>query len=112
MFAKEFHRVALIAGNARAHPHNVHVFWHEHVGRTKESLASGAVQEQFAETQMEDLIQPTFRAAFERSGPEHNGESAIEFGRESRKMMPLRLRRERRRLHPGERGRGRMTLQE
>jgi len=44
---------------------------------------------------MEDLIQPTLRAAFERSGPEHNGESAIEFGRESREMMPLRLRRER-----------------
>jgi hypothetical protein len=72
---------------------------HEDIDGAGQAFARGGVQEQFAEVEMKPVIHPAGGATFKRDGPLDNGETAIELGVEPGKMMPLRLRRERRGLH-------------
>jgi hypothetical protein len=72
---------------------------HEDINRTEQAFARGGMEEQFAEMEMKNFVQPAGGVAFQRDRPLHHGESAIKIRREARQMMPIRLRHERRRFH-------------
>src|SRR5439155_16959483 len=62
MFSKKLHGIALITAHLQSHPDEMNVIRHENISRTMQALASGGMQKQFAELQMEGVVhQPLAR---------------------------------------------------
>ncbi len=63
MFAEEFHGVALVAVHAQAHPEQVQMVRHQDIYRAEQAFACGGVKQQFAEMEMERVVQPASGAS-------------------------------------------------
>ena len=92
MFAEKAHGVLLVGEGAKTHPQQVHVIRHQDIGRADEALTGGGVQEQFAEMEMEQVVQPAGGASFQSESPVDHGKAAINFRRQPGKMVHRGLR--------------------
>ena len=84
--AEKFDGQGLIGVIAKPEPDEVHMVWHQHVGRAGDVETGGSVQQAERPIVMEGIREPAGGAVFDCERPVHKGPAAIEFGRETRQV--------------------------
>jgi len=75
--AQETHRIELIALTPHAHPYKMQMIRHETIDGTPDLLPSRCVEHEFAKPVVEDVVEPSRGALFERKSPHHNRVSLV-----------------------------------